>query len=588
MEFWLVSFIILATLVLLVTDKIPVDLTAMGIMIGLIVTGILSPQEAVSGFANPAVITVGAMYIVCQGLIRTGVVGHVGSKVIELSGGNSKRALFLVVLFVACASAFINNTPVVVLFIPIIFTLGCEYGFSPSKYLIPVSYASILAGTTTLIGTSTNIIVSDLSAARGYGELGLFELAPLGLPIALGGIAFIALTANRALPDHAAPTCERQEREGRKYLAELKVMQKSPLVGKIAAEAFKENYPDIELLEIIRGSRIFYPERLGLLLKEGDLLFVKAPAGDLVGVLDKGAVTLPRPSDTDYDRHESVIAELIVSPGSSLLEETLFNSDLQDDPDIVILAVKRHGRHFAAKRLEHLVLKTGDIVLIRCSIDKLAHVRRVTEAIIVEDIQEQIYYKDKAKRAILIFLGLVTAASTGVADIMECALAAVLLMLLTGCLQLREAYRALQGKVLILIVGTIALGTAMEKTGTARIYAETFLSFFRDFGPGFVLAGLLLITSISSHLLSNNATAVLMMPIAISTAQVMGLDPKPFIVGICFGASACYASPIGYQTNLMVFGPGGYGFRDYLLLGVPLNLFVLTMATLFIPLIWPF
>ncbi len=588
MEIWLVSILILTTLILLVTEKIPVDLTAIGIMVVLMVSGILTPLEAVSGFANPAVITVGAMYIVGRGLVRTGVVGHVGRKVIEYSRGNAKRALFLIVLIVACASAFINNTPVVVLFIPIIFSLSCEYGFSPSKYLIPISYASILAGTSTLIGTSTNIIVSDLSASYGYGQLGLFELTPLGVPIALGGILFLSLAARRILPGHTAPTCERQDRENRKYLAELRVVEESPLIGKTAKEVFDDIYPNMELLEVIRGSRIFYPDQQQLQLTADDILFVKGPATDLVAVLNSGAAALPQLAETAMEQHNTVIVELIVSPDSSLRGDTLAGSDLRGDPDIAILAVKRHGLHYSAKRLEHLVLKTGDIILIQCPEEKLAHIRREVDTIIVEDIQDQIIYKNRAWRAILIFLGLITAASTGMADIMECAVAAVFLMLLTGCLQLREAYRALQGNVLILIIGTLALGTAMEKTGTAKIYADTFLSLFLGLGPKYVLAGLLLMTSVGTHILSNNATAVLMLPIAISTATALGVDPKPFIVGVCFGASACYASPIGYQTNLMVYSPGGYRFRDYLWLGIPLNLFVLAMAAVFIPTFWPF
>jgi len=477
---------------------------------------------------------------------------------------------------------------VVVLFIPIILSLSCEYDFSPSKYLIPVSYASILAGTSTLIGTSTNIIVSDLSSSYGFGELGIFELAPLGVPIALVGIIFVALTAKKVLPAHVAPTCERRDLDGKRYLSELRVRTDSPLIGKTGKDAFSENYPGIDLLEIIRGQRIFYPRQHTFKLTEGDILFVKAPASDLVALLGSDMVELPQPAEIESDDHKSVIAELLVSPESSLRESTLSDSVLQVDPNISILAVKRHGLHYTEKRLEHLILKTGDMVLFKCPEELLDAIRRETEAIIVEDVQEQIVYKDKARRAILIFLGLILAASTGLAGIMECSIIAVLLMLLSGCLQLREAYRALQGNVLLLIIGTIALGTAMEKTGTAKVYADIFLSAFRGMEPGYVLAGLLLLTSIGTHILSNNATAVLMMPIAISTALSLGVDPKPFIMGVCYGASACFASPIGYQTNLMVYGPGGYRFRDYLWLGIPLNLIVLTMATIFIPILWPF
>jgi di/tricarboxylate transporter len=214
--------------------------------------------------------------------------------------------------------------------------------------------------------------------------------------------------------------------------------------------------------------------------------------------------------------------------------------------------------------------------------------RGETDLIIVEDVHHEIIHKKKAPIAILIFLGLIVAASTGVADIMVCALGAAFLMILTGCLQLRDAYRSIQGNVLVLIVGAVALGTAMEKTGTAQYYAKGFLSLFHGASPQIVLGGIILLTSVSTQLLSNNATAVLLVPIAISTALSLGVDPKPFIIAVCFGASACFATPIGYQTNLLVYGPGGYRFSDYLKLGMPLNVLVLILGTIFIPVFWPF
>jgi len=587
MEVWLVTIIFVGALILLVSEKIPVDLTSIGIMAVLMLTGILTPAEAVAGFANPAVVTVAAMYIVSRGLVRTGAVGYAGRKIIELSKGNGNRTILLMVIIVACSSAFINNTAVVVLFIPIVLSLSCEFGFSPSTCLIPVSYASILAGTSTLIGTSTNIIVSDLSASYGYGDLKMFELAPLGVPIAAAGILFLTVSARRLLPEHVAPTCERREQQNRKYLAEVRIPENSPLIGAEPEEVLREMYPDMDLLEIIRYNRIIYLHGRKLKLKEGDLLFIKAPADDLVQILNSGAAELPNPKTSEGSPHNLVLAELIVTPESSLRDQTLPESVLSGEPEISILAVKRHGLHYTEKRLENLVLKNGDIVLIQCPEKQLDAVHHMTEAIVIEDIQQQIVYRNKAWRAVLIFLGLVVAAATGLADIMVCAISSVALMLLTGCLQIRETYRALQGDVLLLIVGTIALGSAMEKTGTAAAYANYFLTLFRGLEPRYVLAGILLLTSIGTHVLSNNATAVLVMPIAISTALSLGVAPKPFIIAVCFGASACFASPIGYQTNLMVYGPGGYEFQDYFRLGIPLNLIVLTLAALFIPVIWP-
>jgi di/tricarboxylate transporter len=268
------------------------------------------------------------------------------------------------------------------------------------------------------------------------------------------------------------------------------------------------------------------------------------------------------------------------------LGERLLESPLIRDPDFHVLAIKRTGLHYTEQKIYDIRLRTGDIILVRCQEDQLGRIRGTTDFIIIEDVHQEVRHKKKARWALMIFLGLILAASLGIVDIMVCALTAVFLMLVTGCLQLRDAYRSLQGNVLMLIVGTIALGTAMEKTGATQYYVETFMSLFQGATPATVLAGFVLLTSIGTQFLSNNAVAVLL-PIAISTAQNLGVHPKPFIVAVCLGASACFASPIGYQTNLLVYGPGGYRFSDYLKLGIPLNLLVILLAILIIPILWP-
>ena len=591
MSIWIVSAILVITLILLVTQKMPVDVTAMGIIVVLMITRILPPIEAIKGFANPAVITVGAMFLVSRGMIRTGVVGFVAQKVIEYSKGNAHIAMLVILGMVAIASAFINNTPVVVLFIPIIISLSCEYGFSPSKLLIPVSYASILAGTCTLIGTSTNIIVSDLSAMYGYGNLDMFELSTVGVPIALLGITVLYFTAPHLMPGHEAPICELKDSEHRRYLAELKIPRGSRLIGQDPESVFSKEYTSIEVLEVIRYSHIFYPDRGDVKMAADDLLLVKGFLNDLVALIQNPMVDLPHTSEganLEVNPRKSIIVELIIPPQSSLLGERLLETSLKRDPDIHILGIKRTHLHYTEQKIHDVNLKIGDILLIQCPESKLDRLRGGTDFIIIEDVYHEIVHKRKARWALSIFLGLIIAATTGIADIMVCALTAVLLMILTGCLQIRDAYRSLQADVLMLIVGTIALGTAMVKTGATQYYAEAYLRFFHGSGPLIVLAGFLLLTSVGTQLLSNNAIAVLLLPLAISTAETIGVHPKPFIMAVCFGASACFASPIGYQTNLLVFGPGSYRFVDYLKLGIPLNILVIIMGTFLIPKVWPF
>jgi len=589
MSAWIVSVIFMFVVILLITERIPVDLTAIGIMVALMLTGILSPAEAVAGFANPAVITVGAMFLISRGLIRTGAVGFIVQKVIEYSRGNANRAILVILLTVAIASAFINNTPVVVLFIPIVLSLSCEYNFSPSKFLIPVSYASILAGTCTLIGTSTNIIVSDLSFMYGIGKIGMFELAPVGLPIAIIGIIFLYFAAPRLMPGHAAPTCEMEDRADRRYLAELLIAGGSNLIGNDPEKFLQIKYPTLELFEIIRDTHIYYPDDQ-MHIEADDLLLVKGSANDIVAILHDKLVELPHSGFkmdlTDFQK-DTLIVELIVPPQSFFLGQRLLDTDLIEDPDIQIIGIKRRRIHYSYQKIQNVKLRVGDIVLIRCSDKKLKQIRTGTDFIIIEDVHHEIIHKQKARLALLIFAGLITAATSGLADIMVSALSGVFLMILTGCLQLRDSYKAMRADVLILIVGTIALGTAMQKTGTSRIYAEGFLSLFRGSDPVIILAGIILLTSLGTQVLSNNATAVLILPIAISTALALHVNPRPFIVAVCFGASACFASPIGYQTNLLVFSPGSYRFKDYLMLGIPLNCMVILLGALLIPVFWP-
>jgi di/tricarboxylate transporter len=591
MEIWIVTIILIAALILLITEKMPVDRTSLGIIAALMVSGILTPKEAVAGFANPAVITVAAMFLISRGMIRTGAVGFLGQKIIEFSHGNRHLALITILLTVSVASAFINNTPIVVLFIPIILSLTCEYNLSPSKYLIPVSYASILAGTCTLIGTSTNIIVSDLSAMYGHGELAMFELSTLGVPIAAIGLVFIYFAAPYLMPSHVAPVCEIKDREDKRYLAELEIPPESRLIGKYSKDAFSPDLTSLEVIEIIRNNKITNPLRTYMRLRAQDLLLVKGSATDLVSILQQNLVELPHAEEGisfGSQKKDLLVVELIVPPQSSLLEERLLSTDLQGDSDIHIIAVKSRRLHYREQKIQNVKLRIGDIILVRCAREKLDQLRGGTDFIIVEDIHHEIVDKSKARWAILIFIGILAAATTGAASIMLCAVTGVFLMAMFGCFRLKDAYRSLQPGVLMLIVGTIALGAAMEKTGASRFYADAFLSIFHGAGSSVILVAIILLTSVSTQILSNNATAVLLLPIAISTAIALGVNPKPFIIAVCFGASACFATPIGYQTNLLVYGPGGYRFSDYLKLGIPLNIIVIIMGGLFIPTIWPF
>ena len=589
MGIWIVTVLLVVAVYLLITEKVPIDLTAIGIMVVLALTRTLTPAESVSGLANPAVITVGAMFLISQAMIRTGAVAYIGHKVVDLTRGRAQPAMLIILLIVALASAFINNTPVVVLFIPVVMSMGCRFNLNPSKYLIPISYASILAGTCTLIGTSTNIIVSDLSAQYGFGALGMFELAPVGIPLALSGLLLIFFMASRLLPDLPNPACELHGRSRRRYLAEVSVTRGSELVGLNPCAELPARHPDIEVVELIRYSHIFHPCRDTVTIAPDDLLMVKGPPNALMRLLNAKGVELPKAEkDLRFGGPDETLAvELIITPSSPLVGRRLRETSLARDEHLNIVAIERSGLHYTEKKIQDISLRNGDILLVWCRADRLGTLRDRSEWIVAEDVQQTLVHTNKAPMTGAIFAAMVMAATSGLLDIMTAALAAVFCMVTTGCLPLREAYRSLQGSVLLLIAGTIALGAAMDKTGASRLYADLFLGALGGLPPTLILGGFVLLTSISSQILSNNATAVLLLPIAVSTALELGVHPKPFIMAVVFGASACFATPIGYQTNLLVYGPGGYRFSDFFKLGIPLNLLVVIGATLLVPIFWP-
>lgn len=589
MDILIVTVILAVTVYLLISERIPIDLTAIGLMASLALTGLLSPLEAAAGLANPAVVTVGAMFLVSQALVRTGAIGFIGPWAAKTVKGRPRLALALICLLVGTASAFVNNTPVVVLFIPVIISMGCQLGSSPSQYLIPASYASILAGTCTLIGTSTNIIVSDLSLASGYGALSMFELAKVGLPLAVIGLGFMILAAPRLMPRVSNSICELEDESRRRYLAQVVITPESRLIGLNPCPGLAGDHPGVEVVELVRRPKVYHPCRDAIAARAGDVLLVKGSADALVNLVqDQGLDAHLGGGELSFGGADSPLAvELIIPPQSGLLGRRLSHTELLRTDDLIVLAVERSGLSYSENELADIRLKTGDVLLVWVKADKLDRLRNRTDWIVAEDVHTQIVDQRRAKLAGAIFIGLVAAASLGLADIMICALTAVFLLALTGCLSLRRAYRSLQPEVLLLIAATIALGAAMTNTGASKYYAELFLELMSGWPPGLILGGFVLLTSVSTQLLSNNATAVLLLPIAVSSAQALGVDPKPFIMAVCYGASACFATPIGYQTNLLVYGPGGYRFSDYLKMGIPLNLLVIVGATLLIPVFWP-
>lgn len=605
MEPLIISLALVVLLILFVTEKFSAEISALMVVFALVVLSqlnlgldLLSPHEAMAGLANDAVVTVAAMFVISAGLMKTGVVGYIGDQIMNLSRGNPRKVMITSIIAVAVFSSFINNTPVVVLFVPMILRVCFRYDLSPSKYLIPISYASILGGTATLIGTSTNILVAgvanEIGAANpeyGIPQLGMFDITAVGGVIAIGGIILIVLLGQKLLPNRVTVTSTLANIESKSFMTELEIQPGSVVIGKSVKEAFLDAYKDIVFRQVIRGEEVIYPPVDDIVLKEGDILLTKGTANEIIKVQrDSAAIIAPSlgiESVRLTERNMS-LAEVVVMPRSRYVGNTLEDLQIKRQHSVNVIAIFRKGRHMHIKdKIHKLPLAIGDTLLVQGGDDALMRLRGADDLLLLEGIGEAVVNTRKAPLALGVLATVVVGATLGLMPIMVLAVVGALFMIVSHCVSLKDVYRSIDASVLLLIASTISLGTALEKTGTAAIYGDFIVDLVAPLGPVAVLAALFFLTSLLTQFMSNNATAVLMTHIAVASAVGLGYAPMPFIISVLFGASACYATPIGYQTNLFVYGPGGYRFSDFAKLGLPLNLLVMILATLLIPIFWP-
>lgn len=589
-EMFIVLAVLAAAVVLWVTEWWPVDLVAVCIPVALVAGGVLTPSEATAGFASPALLTVAAILIVSGGLTRTGVITWVGTRLIEYSHGDEKRLLLIVMLTMVLFSGFINNTAIVAMFLPLMLGLAQRFKVSPSKLLIPLSYASILGGTTTLIGTSTNIVVHGLMEKQGMTGIGMFEITPMGAIYALIGVTYLYFIGRKLLPDRATVTSQLQgSRASGEYMTEVQVPAGSDLIGRPVGEALQAAHPEVRLLQIIRGEALFWPPLDQVQIQAGDIFLLKGDVNQLLALYRKeGLELLPglKAEAIRYAVKDMALAEVVIMPNSPLIGRTLRDVQFRVHYGASVLALQRHGDHLRDE-LPGIRLRVGDVLLVMADREDIDRLMTYEEFLVLEGVQEVVVRQDKAPISLGIVVALVALASLTSMPIMTLALLAAVLMVVTGCQTMRQAYGSLDLSVLILIGGSIALGDAMEKTGTASYLANGLVEAVGPYGPHMVLAAVYLATSVFTELMSNTAAAVLMTPIALGVAAGIGADPRPFAIAVAFAASAAFSTPIGYQTNTLVYGPGGYRFLDYTRVGLPLNLVLWIAASILIPLWWP-
>ncbi|MEM7230580.1 MAG: SLC13 family permease [Planctomycetota bacterium] len=601
---WLLGVLIVGAMALYVGQWISTESTSILLIALLALTGILNADEALSGFSNSATVTVGAMFVLSSGLLRTGALEFLALKLAEYSQGQPRRILLLLFLVVPPASAFVNNTPVVVMLLPVVLSICRQFDIKPSKLLIPLSFFSILGGTCTLLGTSTNILVSDryrefaeqtqnaaIGAFAVRDGFELFDFTPLGLAYLVIGSAFLVFFSNRLLPDRSSLSVLLHPERKADFVTEVVIPGDSPLVGKKVSEAF-EGSP-VRMLELMKGEEILleYAAREECLEPENSLIVEGTPQeiNDFLGVSGTDLTSvIEDDARVPMRTFELVIAEAVILPDSNFEGLTVAELGLNRRFGVKVMAVQRKGRHHRY-RIRAMRLNAGDVLLIQADATGLNALRESDGILVVEGIDRTLVRPKKAPVAISVLLGLVALAVAnpwGIPLVIIALLAAVSLIV-TRCIRADEASRSLDWSVLLLLAATIPLGVALEKTGLAAAIVDGIVMLVGGAHPVVFLSAFYLLTSLLSGVLSNNAVAVLLVPIAMSLAEQMDLNHEALLMAICFGASASFITPIGYQTNAIVMGPGGYTFKDYLKIGIPMNILMWITATIFIPLFWP-
>lgn len=585
------SLIVLLVVVLglLITQVVRIEITALLTIVALALTGILSPSEAFLGFSSPATITVAAMLVMSAGVERSGAMDVLAGRLVQLGARGEMRLMFALLVPTAVLSAFLNNTPIVALMIPVTLALARRTGIAPSRMLLPLSYVSILAGTCTLIGTSTNILVDSLYRERGGEGFEMFEFGGLGMIyLALGGL-YVLIVGPRVLPKRTALSEFLPATGGDRFVTVVTVPAESSLVGKDLESALR-GADEMAVIEVVRDEVPHMKPGKGFTLVAGDTILLEGTARSIHGLIARKGVEAGTALVDDHrvtiSRVDLRIAEAVVTPTSSFRHRRVRDLGLSRRFGVLVLALRRLGRQHQYK-LGSLRIHSGDVLLVQGEPSSLRTLEEDGDLLLVQGVQSTLTEPKKAPLALGIVVAVVLLAALGVAPISILGVLGAAVMIVTRCLDVAHATRALETSVLFLLAATIPLGVAMEKVGLAATIAGSIGHIGGDFGV-FALVGLVyLITSLLTEVLSNNASAALLVPIALATAQQIGIDPKPLLVAITFGASASFATPIGYQTNTLVMGPGGYLFKDYVKFGAPLNVLMAVVATALIPVFWP-
>ncbi|HEX2154024.1 MAG TPA: SLC13 family permease [Acidimicrobiia bacterium] len=584
-EAWLVLAVVAAVLFVLVRDLASPAATMVAAMVIVLVTGVVTPEQALSGFSNPAPVTVAALYVLARAVEKTGALTPLVRRV--LGKGNSRASLTRLVVPTTVSSAFLNNTPIVAMLLPQVRAWCDERGLSPSKYLMPLSFGALLGGVMTVIGTSTNIVVSGLMAESGLGELGFFELAAVGLPIAIVGTILIVALAPIVLPARRSVREELDE-ETRQFVTEMLVDSDGPLDGRPVEAAGLRHLSSVFLATIERHGSLIAPVSPDEVLRGGDRLrFV----GRIKHVVDLPAIRGLTPEPTshmlDIDTVSARYFEAVVGAESPLVGTTLKDADFRRRYQGVVMAIHRAGQRIDAK-LGEVTLRVGDTLLILADPGFRSRWGDRSDFLVVS--QQGATPNVAGPKAVVVGVvaaAIVLLASTGLIPILQASLLGAIVLLGARVLTPNEARSAVDLDVIVLIAAAFGLAHAIEASGLATTVASGLVDGLQFLGVRGILTGVILSTLVMTAVITNNAAALLMFPVAVATAQQAGFDPRGFAVSVAVAASVDFLTPIGYQTNTMVYGPGGYRFSDYARLGAPITVTVVLTLVILVPFVWP-
>jgi len=610
-QMWMTFAIIAGALVLFVLERATMELTSIGIICVLalffhffpVVDAVgaaqVTPARLLMGFANPALITVLALLVMGQGMVRTGVLDRGADLILGFGGGQLGLGLILLVILATAigVSAFLNNIPVVVIFIPVMEALAHRFGRSPSKLMIPLSYAAVLGGMTTLIGSSTNLLVNGALVEAGARPFSFFEFSLPGLCMAAVGLAYVLLVAPRLLPARRSLADEiAGGAGGRQFIAQIEVSATSAMIGAGAAGGLFPALPDMTVRLVQRGERAVLPPFEDYSIAAGDVLVVAATRKALAAALaaDPGLLhpDLGQPSEESqaveagrWLEGGQSLAEVMVAPASGLIGLTLPQIGFRYKTHCIVLGLQRRARMIRS-RITNIRLEAGDVMLIQGQPDDISHLRQSRDVVLLEWSAEELPKLDHAKRATLIFLAVIASAASGLVPIVVASLIGASAMVATGVLNMRQAIQAIDAKIITTIAAALALGVALNETGGARYLAEVLLAALGGAAPVVVLSSFFLLVAVLSNIISTKTAAVLFTPIAVDMAAGLGVAPEPFAVAVVFAANCSFASPLGYQTNLLVMGPGHYRFADFVRCGAPLIVLMWLAFSLIAPMFY--